>query len=141
MAITVKRAAVGDAADTGTPRTPSPKFVAGPVLREKDPGGELGQNHYVGPSSAPVDAQPQSPMAKSLAAAQDDGDSVLSAIQKGGVRALGNDWQTRPVDPNANVPVHPAMQKRAANSGSPGSTIPSKIGAPTAVPMARKPGA
>lgn len=139
MAIQVKKAAVGDAPATGMPKTPAPKFVAGPVLREKDPGGELGQNHYTGPSSAPVNAQPQSPMAKSLAAGQDDGESVLQAIQKGGSRALGPDWQTRQVSDKPYAPAF-GQKSRQADSGSPGSTIPSKIGAPTFNPTSvRKP--
>jgi hypothetical protein len=65
-------------------------------------------------------------------------DRVLDALISGGVRALDtdDDWQTRRLDDTGDKnlkasSVHPAMQKRGADSGSPGGTVPAKNGNPT----------
>ena len=133
MAIIVKRAAVGDAPATGMPKSPPTKVIpAAPKLREKDTGGEYGMNHFTGASSAPLNAIPQSPMAKNLAASSDDGEDLLSTIQSKGTAALGPDWQTRQVDPKG-YPVAHGMKGASA-----GPKIPDKLGASVGQPV-RKP--
>ena len=137
MAIIVKKAAVGDAPATGTPKTPAPKtFVAGPDIvsleRAGIGGGAYGENHYEGSSSAGVNRQPISPMAASLKAGQDDGEGLLDTIQKRGTAALGPDWQTRQV---STEPFKPAFGMKSPSAPA---KILSKIGSnPGSV--ARKP--
>lgn len=71
-----------------------------------------------------------------------DADEALAAVIQHGSALGGNDpaesWQTRPEDPNNNVPVHPAHAKRAVDSGSPGGTVPAKTGWNPGAPV-RKP--
>ena len=133
MAITVKRAAVGDSPNTGMPKSPPTKVIPkAPALREKDSGGEYGMNHFTGASSAPLNAIPQSPMAKNLAASSDDGEDLLSTIQQKGTAALGPDWQTREVSSQPFAPAH------GMKGASAGPKIPDKLGASNGQPV-RKP--
>jgi hypothetical protein len=106
------------------------------------PGGNPGKNGFGGPSSlnpgeraGAATINPQAPT-----------DAVLDAVIRGGAHGaqVSDDWQTRDLsDPHDNKhgrpPVHPAMASRAADSGSPGGTVPATTGAPVSAPV-RQPG-
>lgn len=93
-----------------------------------DPGDNPGKNGFGGASSV----NPGERAGPATVSPQAKTDRVLDALVRGGVRALdtGDDWQTRKLDDQAS-PVHPAMAKRAVDSGSPGGTIPAKNGNPS----------
>lgn len=129
MAIKVSTAARGDAKATGMPKTPKGRtFTTGPALQERSSGGAYGDNHYTGASSTTMDKVPVSPMAAALKVA-DDG--VLSALVakgvKGGTGDLAGSPQCRTVD-EKGYPAAFGQRFRQASSGSPGGTIPAKIG-------------
>lgn len=119
MAIKVKTAAAGNAPATGMGKTPPAKIVPTfPVLREKDSGGAYGQNHYTGPSSAPVSGVPQSPAGQNLTASVDD-DGVLDRLihadkpTKGDIANLDlQSPQTREVSQEQLIPLAHGMKRQ-----------------------------
>lgn len=129
-------AAMGINQSTGTAgrnKTPPPVNPAAPspdMVREKAWGGtNYGANQY--PDKAYADPGETVTAGLKVNAPQDE---VLDAIIAGGAHSVDMgphadvNWQTRAYDPNDNVPVHSAMEKRGADSGSPGGTVPKKTG-------------
>ena len=79
-------------------------------------------------------------IAQNLESSVDD-DGVLKTILSGPRGALsedGSDWQTRKIGNEQVVPSAHGMKSRQADSGSPGGTIPAKIGAASA-PLPKEP--
>jgi hypothetical protein len=118
MAITVKKAAAGNAPATGMPKTPRGRtFTAGPDIVSKERGdlggAAYGENHWTGGSSSTMDKVPVSPMGAALKVA-DDG--VLNALiakgTKGGTGDLQGSPQTRQVDASPCAPVHGAVRQQ-----------------------------
>ena len=134
MAINVKKAAAGNAPATGTPKQPRGRtFTAGPDIVSKERGGlggaAYGENHYTGPSSAPMNAIPQSPMGAALKVS-DDG--VLAALVAGGSAKnktgdLQGSPQTRPVDASPFAPTHGAVRQQADYSSIGRPTLPASL--------------
>lgn len=149
MAITVKKNAPGDRANTGMPKSVPPVTYKNPSPNAKDFAPRYGTNLDPSPSSLTPGHKSTdgTSLADDMKRAQDDGEGVLDAIIKGGAHSIDMgphgdlSWQTRSYDPNANVPTHDAMRSRAAGDGSPGGTIPSKCGFQEFDPKSiRKPG-
>lgn len=131
MAIKVSEAARGNAKATGMPKQPRGRvFVPGPNLREKDPGGQYGMNHWTGGSSAQINAVTQSPMAKAIAAPK--GDPALSAlVSKGSAKSKAGDLQgspqTRPINTSPFAPVHGAVRQQADLNSIGRPTLPASL--------------
>jgi hypothetical protein len=122
----VKVAATGNAPATGMPKTPAPTRQAPPdaVSEIRNPSAQsYGEN---GPKNNVSRTNPgqvvESDLARNLRQSSDDGESVLDAIQSKGMRALGQDWQTRSV---SDTPFKPAFGMKSPAAPA---TIPSKIG-------------
>jgi hypothetical protein len=129
--------APGDAPATGMPKSVAPDVISAPRAAHSG----YGQNSYAGPASlTPMDDSNKgvSPLAANMKAASERGsDSVLDGIVKDGTARPAPDWQTRTVDDKGCAPSY-GMKLRPADGGSPGGTIPAKIGASSAQPI-RKP--
>lgn len=117
-------------------KTPSPTRPFDPLTRKdsawgrattEGSGNSPGANAYSGPSSMPPGTRADPP----AISAQAPVDQVLEGLIRGGVKALdaGDDWQTRPVSNDQTVPTAHGLSKRGPADGSPGATIPEKIGA------------
>jgi hypothetical protein len=141
--------APGDAANTGTPVTPSPtkKYIAPDLIsapRAPISGGGYGQSGGVGlnnPSSIPPGTRLTSKLGEVLAEASDDGEGVLEKIIAG--QGHGDNEQDATADLRRKIDITPfpsvhGQTSRQANSGSPGGTIPAKIGALDADFVARR---
>jgi hypothetical protein len=122
MAIIVSKAAKGNKANTGTPKTPAPTKNPMPDLisRIRAPQGDgYGQNS--GPSNPssinPGAGGPLSPLAKVLMEAGDDGENVLGKIIAGGTAKTSGSDQTRDVSDKGYPAAH----------GMKASTVPVKI--------------
>jgi len=132
MAITVKKAAKGNAPNTGMPKQPRGRtFTAGPdiVSKEKSGGGAYGENHFAGASSSTMDKVPQSPMAAALKVA-DDG--VLAALVAGGSAKnktgdLQGSPQTRPVDASPFAPTHGAVRQQNPDAVFGKASLPASL--------------
>jgi hypothetical protein len=117
MAISVKQAAKGDAAQTGAPGfTPAPKAKPQPPdaisqVRNPTPAG-YGQNNFAGRSSLNPGEQLLSPMAASLKAAQDDGEGVLDTVIARGAKSAEGNFETRPEPVTPYPPAH-GMRNRS----------------------------
>ena len=128
----VTQPAKGDAPNTGAPGpTPAPvKTYANPdleQLRVFKPG--YGTNNDNSPSSVPQGHKQTSALAdelKRVNAQGDGGDALQDIIEQGVHMDVG--FQMRAIS-DKNVPTHPAQAKRAADSGSPGGTVPAQCGA------------
>jgi hypothetical protein len=145
--------APGDAAATGMPKSVAPDVISAPRAAKSG----YGMNSYAGPSSlTPMDDSNKgvSLLAANMKEAGERGsDPVLDAIVKAGTAAMdvtltgdavmaadgAAGTQIRKIAAG-NVPDAHGMKSRQAGDGSPGGTIPSKIGASSAQPI-RKPGA
>jgi hypothetical protein len=108
----IKTFAPGNAPATGNPGfTPAPKktFVPGPDVTGQPRKGGDGYGQASGPAN-PSSVKPgtavSSAMAKSLAAAQDDGEHVLDTLQTRGARMDDPDFQTRVVSDQGFPPAH-----------------------------------
>jgi hypothetical protein len=103
-------------------KTPAPvKRVA---MNEKDPQRGYGNNHDATPSSILPGETVTAPFS-----AMAPVDTALDAIKQRGSRVPNSDDLK---DVESNVPTHPAMAKRAPDSGSPGiQKFPEKNGSPT----------
>jgi len=129
--------AKGSAAPTGMPRQPKP---AAPdevsSIRNPTLAGH-GQNGDTNGSVAPV-GKVISPLAANMRASVDDPtmDTILSRPR--GALNEGTDDQTRKISPNADVHPSYGMKLRAPDTGSPGGTVPGKLGANEGQPV-RKP--
>lgn len=130
--------------------TPAPtKPYVNPTLAPRDFHGGYGQNNDTTPSSIAPGRAVSAPLADEIRRvnAQGDGGDLLGRIiERGTSRGAATDVelqspQTRTVDATP-YPAHPAMAKRGPDSGSPGGTVPSKLGASAFDPASiRKPGA
>lgn len=146
---TVKVAAKGDAPNTGSPgASPAPTRYANPSPNPKQFVPTYGSNLDPHPSSLVPGEKATSPLADNLknkAAEGDAGDLLGHIIQHGTARGKAAEVelqspQTRDVD---NTPYPPAFghRSRQSDSGSPGGTIPNKLGESVFNPAAyRKPG-
>jgi hypothetical protein len=139
MAIKVQEAAKGNAPNTGAPgRTPAPDAISAP---RSGSGQGYGANGPVGnASSVAPGKRVVSTLAQNLEQSSDDGESVLQTVIAKGARMDDKNFQTRVIDPNQGCPPSYGMKLRTSGDGSPGGTIPSKIGASSA-PLPKKPGA
>jgi hypothetical protein len=116
MAYQVKTTAKGDAANTGAPGpTPAPKAKPQPPdqiskVRAPTNAGGYGLNGFVGRSSLNPGEQLLSPMAESLKAASDDGESVLdTVVAKGTARQDTSITSQLRTIAAGNVPDHSSM--------------------------------
>jgi len=129
MAISVKEAAKGNAAQTGAPGpTPAPKSkptapdLISQVRSPVTGGNRYGQNQFAGRSSLNPGETLISPMAASLKAAQDDGESVLDAVISRGAKMADSNFETR-AEPATPYPAAHGMKHRTVNDGSPGDKV------------------
>jgi hypothetical protein len=126
--------AKGNAPNTGAPGpTPAPTRPSAPDVisaPRKGTAAGYGMNSDAGPVAIAPGATRQSPLADNLRASVDD-DGVLDRVQRDGTARPAPDWQTRTVSDKGNPAAH-GMASRQSNSGSPGGTIPAKIGASSA---------
>jgi hypothetical protein len=129
MAISVKKAAAGNAPATGMPKTPAPTRQAPPdaVTTIRNPTAQnYGEN---GPLHNASRTNPgeivESDLARNLRESANDGEGVLDTIIKQGVHT-DLSWQTRDIAAK-NVPTHPAMHSANAG-GAPARQVPSKLG-------------
>lgn len=131
MAIDTTKKAPGNAANTGAPGpTPAPTHV------ERNFHGDqpYGNNRYGGPSSDTPGKRTTSGFEASKPG------PVLDQVMGQGLRsddASPINGQIRKLS-DQNVPNHPAMSRRGPADGSPGATVPNKLGINEAQPV-RKP--
>ncbi|MGH9807697.1 MAG: hypothetical protein ACRD9W_10635 [Terriglobia bacterium] len=135
MAITVKKAAAGNAPATGMMKTPAPTRQAPPdaVSRIRAPSAQsYGEN---GPLNNASRTNPgefvESDLGRNMRQSVDD-DGALQAIIDG--KGHGDNEASMVADLQRKIDTTPyasayGQQSRQASSGSPGGTIPSKIGA------------
>ena len=133
MAIKVKQAAAGNAPATGMEKTPAAKVIPpAPSLREKDTGGEYGENHYTGASSTPMNAIPQSPMGRNLTASVDDDGVLAELIAKGSARDDSGDLRGSSQlrhdydDAKGYPPANGAVRQQDPNFWTKKSALPEK---------------
>jgi hypothetical protein len=140
----VKKAAPGDAKNTGAPGpTPAPVKFANPSLNERQFTPGYGTNHFTGASSVTPGGKVTSPLADDLKskAAEGDAGDLLQAIVEGGTargkasRVELQAPQTRDID-NTSLPITPGMRSRNGE----GDKVPATCGAPAFDPtQIRKP--
>ena len=142
--MSVQAKAKGNAAPTGMPRNVPPDSISSPRAPSGAGYGEAGGVNN--PSSVAPGKTVVSRLGAnigSLPGGTVDDDGVLEKIlshPRGALDEGEGDWQTRKIDPTPQVAPAHGMKSRQAGDGSPGGTIPNKIGASSAQP-ARKPGA
>jgi len=136
MAITVKKAAVGDSPATGMMKTPAPTRPPAPdeITEIRHPGVQThGMNGPNNPSSVPPGVGgPLSALAKNMEASSDDEGLLDRIAQRGVGKSVIADVdlqspQTRDVSKEPYPSAH-GQTRRQADSGSPGSTVPSVTG-------------
>lgn len=119
MAISVKKAAAGDAPATGVPGfTPAPKAKPQPpdqISQVRNPtAAGYGMNNFAGRSSLNPGEKLLSPMAASLRAAQDDGEGVLDTVEARGAKSADSNFETRQ-EPTTAYPTAFGMKDPNAN--------------------------
>ena len=117
------------------PKTPAPDEIT--HVRGPSAAGYGMNNDPNSPSVAPG-KRVLSPLAANLESSVDD-DGVQAHVIAHGTAMPSPDFQTRAVSDKGYPPAH-GMRSRTASDGSPGDTVPAKIGSVQGDPV-RKPGA
>lgn len=117
----------GNGPNTGMPKSSPPDQVT----NIRAPGGQgYAEDGPANPSSVEPGKRVLSPLAANLESSVDD-DGVLQTIlsrPRGTLDQGEGDWQTRKIDDSGYAPAY-GMKSRTSGDGSPGGTIPAKIGA------------
>jgi hypothetical protein len=121
MAVQAK--AKGNGPATGMPKTPAPDAISAP---RSGNGQGYGSNGPVGNSpSVEPGKRALSPLAQNLESSVDDDGVQAHVIARGA--GMSPDFQTRAICDKGYPAAH-GHASRTANGGSPGGTIPAKLG-------------
>lgn len=136
MAIQVQKPAPGNAPNTGSPGpTPAPHAEF-----DRTAGQQYGENQFPGfqPKGGASSLNPGQKHTNDYLAPSDEvRDTIIARGLNTKDDASTANFQIRKLS-DKTVPTHSAMASRAANSGSPGGTVPSKLGITQEAPLPQR---